>query len=110
MGALVLAAKADDFVDFMGINIKLDRSEYEKNWPAVKTRLGELGIRYYRDSLANVDKSEVFQSRFQELFDEQGMKGLLIWGQWEHQGRPAAAKKSLDYVAFISGQNEPDLF
>ena len=113
--APVLAAKSDDFVDAMGINIKLDRNEYEKNWPAAKAKLGYSGTRHYRDGLANVDKSEVFRSRFQELFDEQGMKGLFIWGPWEHQGRPAseapaAAKKGLDYVAFISGQNEPDLW
>ncbi len=79
-GAPVLAAQADDFVDSMGINIKLDRSEYEKNWDAIKPRLEELGIWHYRDGLANVDKSEVFRSRYQGLFDEIGMKGLFVLG------------------------------
>ena len=45
----VTAKKADDFVDSMGINIKLDRSVYNNNWSQVKSRFQELGIWHYRD-------------------------------------------------------------
>lgn len=113
--AVVTAKKADDFVDSMGLNIKLDRSQYNNNWSAIKPRFQELGIWHYRDGLKNVNNSSTFRSRYQALYDESGMLGLFIWGPWENQGKTGpeavgAAKKGPDYVYIISGQNEPDLF
>lgn len=112
---LVTAKKTDDFVDSMGLNIKLDRSEYNNNWSSIKPRLQELGIWHYRDGLKNVNNSSTYRSRYQSLYNESGMRGLFIWGPWENQNRSGpgavgAAKKGLDYVFIISGPNEPDLF
>ncbi|MEM6820831.1 MAG: hypothetical protein AAF558_02655 [Verrucomicrobiota bacterium] len=113
--AVVTAKKSDDFVDSIGINIKLDRNVYNNNWSQVKSRFQELGIWQYRDGLKLVNNSSTYRNRFQQLYNESGAKGLFVWGPWENQGKPGnqavgAAKKGLDYVRIISGPNEPDLF
>lgn len=112
---VVTAKRSDDFVDSMGINIKLDRSQYNNNWGKIKPRLQDLGIWHYRDGLPNVNNSSTFRSRYQSLYNESGLRGLFIWGPNENQNKTGpqavgAAKKGLDYVKFISGANEPDLF
>jgi len=113
--AEVTAKRTDDFVDSMGINIKFNRGAYDNNVQVVKDRLEELGIWHYRDGLNNVNDSGTYRSYYQDLYDDLGYKGLFIWGPWENQGRTGpqavgAAKKGLDYIAYISGPNEPDLF
>ncbi|MEM6822571.1 MAG: hypothetical protein AAF558_11595 [Verrucomicrobiota bacterium] len=113
--ANVTAKKADNFIDSMGINIKLDRTEYDTNWSKVKPRFQELGLWHYRDNLKNVNNSSTYRNRYQSLYNEGGAIGLFIWGPWENQNKPGnqavgAAKKGPDYVVYISGPNEPDLF
>ena len=84
----VTAKKADDFVDSMGINIKLDRGIYNNNWSQVKSRFKELGIWHYRDGLKLVNNSSTYRSRYQQLRNEAGAIGLFVWGPWENQGKP----------------------
>ncbi|MEM6822934.1 MAG: hypothetical protein AAF558_13475 [Verrucomicrobiota bacterium] len=113
--ATVTAKRSDDFVNSMGINIKLDRTVYDNNWSQVKNRFKELGLWHYRDNLKNVNNDAKYRNRYQSLYNEVGAVGLFLWGPWENQNKPGnqvvgAAKKGLSYIRFISGPNEPDLF
>ncbi|MEM6820388.1 MAG: RICIN domain-containing protein [Verrucomicrobiota bacterium] len=108
------AARADDFVEFLGINIKLNRAIYENNWSSVRSKLNTLNIRYYRDGLKNIDNS-TYKSRQQGLYNDYGMKLMGIWSPWEHNGiGPGAAvsraQQAKEYLLAVAGPNEPDLF
>ncbi|MDX6765816.1 MAG: RICIN domain-containing protein [Candidatus Methylacidiphilales bacterium] len=105
--------RADDFVESCGINIKLDRGVYF-NWTTVKSRLDELNLRHYRDGLRLVE-NPTYKARYQELWDQQGMKLLGIWGPWENFGRPPGdavptIKLAAPFLHAVEGPNEPDLF
>lgn len=113
VAAPVPGRRADDFVESCGINIKLDRGVYS-NWATVKTRLDELNFRHYRDGLRLVENT-TFRGRYQELWDQQGMRLLGVWGPWENFGRPPqdaipAIKTAAAFLHAVEGPNEPDLF
>ncbi|MEM6821162.1 MAG: hypothetical protein AAF558_04315, partial [Verrucomicrobiota bacterium] len=115
------AARSDDFVDSIGINIKLNRTVYINNWTIVRDRLEEIGIRHYRDFIWLTD-NPTYLNRFNYLYDELGMQMLGLWGPWEYYfpSDPNAGhipsnvvQKAITAKRFlhaIEGPNEPDLF
>ncbi|MEM1445069.1 MAG: LEPR-XLL domain-containing protein [Planctomycetota bacterium] len=112
----VQAQSVDDFIDSIGINIKLDRSAYDgANYAAkIEPALQDLGIRHYRDGLKLVENAG-YRSRYQGLYDNFGMQMLGVWGPFEDpngtpERAPDVAMLGGDFVLAIAGPNEPDVF
>lgn len=96
--------RADDLVESMGVATHLDYgwSEY-KDFAMIKQRLSELGIRYIRDGI----RAEV-ADKLNELHRDLGIRMVAVLGN-EPDASVTNAKRVLDMVAFIEGDNEPDL-
>lgn len=105
LSAPTTAKRSDDLVESMGINIKLNRSVYKNTWATVKSRLGELRIRHYRDGLQFVDDA-TYASRYQSLSDDFGMKMLGLWGPWENISPPRSTGRRRTGARFrLTSQN-----
>lgn len=74
----VATASADRFVDSVGVNIHLhyNGTAYREQFPLIKSRLIELGVRHVRDGLEDTTWQPYYQ-RHNEL-GEEGIKGTFI--------------------------------
>ncbi|MEM6313035.1 MAG: hypothetical protein AAF743_03065, partial [Planctomycetota bacterium] len=113
--AVVAARPADDFVDSIGINIKIagpnsgQNDTIYANFPEIKRLLDDLNIRHIRDGY--LQRDTVKAARLNELANDLGIKATLLM-------RPDEAGES-DFVQeltdvkpalfAIEGPNEPDL-
>lgn len=96
--------RADDFVESIGVATHLDYdwSEYA-DFALIKKRLKELGVRYIRDGAT----SKV-SAKLNELHRDLGIKMVAVLGN-DPNNSVANAKRVVDMIAFVEGDNEPDL-
>ena len=122
--AATLAASADQFVDSIGINarLNLEYTQNYNNYAYVREALLESGIRHLRnaspDSTANAEVRQTYISRLNELAD-QGIKTLLTINARDSNGvltnskideaLAAIGELNPDVAAGIVGVNEYDL-
>ena len=92
----------------------------DTQWNTVKSQLGTLGVRYFRDGLELVDNA-TYKARMQDLYDSYGMKMLAVCGPYGNNNLQPTSTGSfagiVDKVAAIKpflqaveGPNEPDIF
>lgn len=69
---------ADDFVDSVGVNIHLhyDHTIYKEQFPLIKTRLIELGVRHVRDGLIDTAWQGYYDRH--NALGQAGIKGTFI--------------------------------
>ncbi len=116
--APVTAKQADAFVDSIGVNIHLgydNAGNPYQNFPLVKARLQEMGIRHTRDGFESPSFKKFVKDRHNDL-GRSGIKGMFIaGGKYRDNGvekilTPAqvlqAADMMPDAVEAIEGQNE----
>ena len=72
------AIAADDFVDSVGVNIHLhyDHTIYKEQFPLIKTRLIELGVRHVRDGLIDTAWQGYYDRH--NALGQAGIKGTFI--------------------------------
>ncbi len=106
--------KTHEFVSSMGINIKLDRSRYNKNDgfnKKVKPALKDLGVRHIR--CARFDHS-TYGPQSRQLWEQYGIQSLYVTAPYEGGLTPYGvyknSKAAADYLYAIEGANEPDIF
>jgi hypothetical protein len=119
--AQVRAIKSDDFVERIGVCTHFDYYDtpYGTKFTKVKTKLGELGVRYYRNG-PDADYP-LFATRVKDLYDTYGLKmqavfpaNFIATGHGYDSGKVA---QTLDlirdnigtkYFLNMEGLNEPD--
>ncbi|MEM6562064.1 MAG: hypothetical protein AAF656_10710, partial [Planctomycetota bacterium] len=116
--AVVDAFPVDDFIDSIGINIKLDRGVYKNNnnfQNRVLPALTDLEIRHYRDRLINLDNT-TYANRYSEILDDTGARMLGLSVPYEEpnpsptKDKNRAKNAPAGVVEAINGPNEPDVF
>jgi hypothetical protein len=114
------ARKADDFVDSIGICTKVGYFDNDSaGWDNVRSKLSELGVRFYREGLEHVD-NPTRKSRLQGLYDSYGMKMLALCGPYGNDNLqpqngnlnhiPPKVAGIKPFLYAVEGPNEPDLF
>ncbi|MEM6393539.1 MAG: LamG-like jellyroll fold domain-containing protein [Planctomycetota bacterium] len=112
------ARTVDDFVDSIGINIKLDRGVYKNNnnfQNRVLPALTDLEIRHYRDRLINLDNT-TYANRYAEILDDTGARMLGLSVPYEEPNASPTKDKNraknapAGVIEAINGPNEPDVF
>ncbi|MEM6332874.1 MAG: LamG-like jellyroll fold domain-containing protein [Planctomycetota bacterium] len=110
------ARSVDDFVDSIGINIKLDRGAYKNNnnfQDRVLPALTDLEIRHYRDRLINLDNT-TYANRYAEILDDTGARMLGLSVPYEEpnpsptKDKNRAKNAPAGVIEAIGGPNEPD--
>ena len=109
LAAPVPAQKADAFVNSIGVVIHLgydNKGNPYTNFPLVKARMQEMGIRHYRDGLENAKFKQHVKDRHNEL-GRAGMRGTFITGGGLDAAQCiASANLVADSLEAFEGQNE----
>ena len=111
------ARKSDDFVDSIGINVKLRYIDTPYgNYAAVKSKLQSLGVRHIRDGLEKPDANDqlLMESRLLDLAAN-GIKSTLIFSPGMTETGYSAEDSILrglgrvqGAIEAVEGPNEPD--
>lgn len=107
--APVPAKKAEAFVNSIGVNVHLgydNAGGAYTNFPMIKQRLQEIGIRHYRDGLEN-PKIKNHVKRFHSELSAEGIRGTFIAStRLSIEDVIASANLMADAIEAIEGQNE----
>ena len=109
LAAPVTAKKADAFVNSIGVGVHLGYDNKDgayTNFPLVKTRMQEMGIRHYRDGLENAKFKQHIKDRHNDL-GKAGIRGTFITGGGlTAEQCIASANLVADSLEAFEGQNE----
>jgi len=119
---VVKARMADSLVESVGMctHFGYTKTPYATNYPEVKKKLQELGIRYIRDKVPNDGRGDGPYENFLDLCKETGIKSTTIFnfkvarGDNRYDTNKIAGEIErilpfADYLCGIEGPNEPDL-
>ncbi len=122
VSAQITATKSDDFVEGIGVNthFSYNGTPYVDNFATVKSLIGNLGIRYFRD---NPDDDVAYANRIKDVCNTYGMKVECILPTWNMETgsgyNPAGVAANIDwlknnigpsYFLNMEGLNEPDIW
>jgi hypothetical protein len=122
VSAQTTATKSDDFVEGIGVNTHFhyNGTPYVDNFSTIKSLLGGLGIRYFRD---NPDDDVAYANRIKDVCNTYGMKLECILPTWYMETgsgyNPAGVAANIDwlknnigpqYFLNMEGLNEPDIW
>jgi Secretion system C-terminal sorting domain len=123
ISAQVQAIKSDNFVARIGVNTHFNYTDlpYVTNFAGIKNKLGQLGIRYYRDAPDPDDAANI--ARVKDLYNTHGMKMEAIFPGGDITAaigfNPGLVAPLIDriknnigtqYFLNMEGLNEPDNF
>jgi hypothetical protein len=122
VSAQVQATKSDDFVERIGVCTHFDYTDlpYVTNFATVKTKLGQLGVRYFRDG-PDPDYAP-YNTKVKDICNTYGMKMLAVFPARDYLAtgtgyNPNLVEATLDkirlnigsqYYYGIEGLNEPE--
>jgi hypothetical protein len=120
--AQVQAVKSDDFVERIGVCTHFDYTDlpYVTNFTTVKTKLGELGVRYFRDG-PDPDYTP-YNTKVKDICSTYGMKMQAVFPAGDYLATGSGYNASLvagtldkiknnigtQYYIGIEGLNEPE--